>query len=294
MRTLRSFISQAARYGALGLLCTLAACSDTEPLENAVDNSGTGKIELANGIFSQKDGTWLYPEAVRFHWASFSHLNAYGQNQVVLSHNSEGFISGFYRLKENNLPNTEYAKAYTFDYLESLEKVRMTDYTYEGEPETQFIFNIGPNGFANTAQETYLGDGEQSIWKFDYDAEGHLLRANDGDILTCYYDADGNLVRFTIDDGETTETGTLTYSNTPNQIRYMLFSDSQVPNSSLVPWFHPVLQYAYYAGLLGKPSPNLPATLHIDYGEKGYSPVDYRITFENDIEGYPTVRYTEY
>lgn len=231
---------------ALAAVC-LVSCTEGGAFEvDAVDNSGSGTVDPAHVIAA-------YPAVQAFYQFENCKFD-----------------------EEGRLLNLG---MFTFEYSGS--KVLMTE-RMQSEPyyEYYYLFSIGANGFANTCVKTSNEDSERYVMKFYYDSEGHLVKINDsGEVCSMEY-KNGNLVRYYDEAYEQEET--LTYTDKPNDVCYMPYDNSpgSFPSSYGV-----AFDAAYYAGLVGIPSKNLPATHYIDY--KGqYDNVMYVFRYWYDDFGY--------
>lgn len=142
------------------------------------------------------------------------------------------------------------------------------------------VFYIGENGFANKCVS--YENGSKSVYRFGYDKDGYLVGVIDdsGDQIIMEYEQ-GNLIRaiYINNCGETDEQCEYTYSNVSNvNFGYMPYYGFHSQNSLglslgepfLFEIVYPQMQYAYLAGLIGKPVKMLPdmAVQTNNYGTK--------------------------
>ncbi|MDE6199777.1 MAG: DUF4595 domain-containing protein, partial [Muribaculaceae bacterium] len=154
----------------------------------------------------------------------------------------------------------------TFEYgtfsratqFNALMKIRDKDYPTDG---SDFYMQLNGNGFVTYAEQVYL-DTEDGVdtWKFEYNADGQLTRlqrSEGGDDFTITY-TNGDITKVVQDqtDGDHREYA-ISYTNTENanvvanKGNLMLFDDFfQIDMDEM--------GIAYFAGLLGKSTKNLP------------------------------------
>lgn len=239
-----------------------AGCSDDADVDG-VDNSGQGEVAASHVVVAQ-------PQS-----------RAYFEKRLdgTFEFNDEGLLTSI--KGEDGRPEV------TYEYLpgtkagESL--VRMVVYEGTGPNDvTVCDLNIGRNGFANSGLILYAPDGSVDYMHMTYDADGHLVRVNyGGDECVMKYDANGNLVRMT-DYANGEDEYQISYDNTkPNNIGYMIYFWSLTGFSGNT---YREVAYAYYAGLVGVPSANLPSAAHVDYHGR-YSDSDYLVEYEYDDTG---------
>ncbi len=156
-----------------------------------------------------------------------------------------------------------------------------------GNDRHQFNLRIGDHGFVDYAEETEYDNGkaeETQYWWFSYSDDGHLtsIDRTDEDSQSVKFEyKDGNITRVTVTsrDGEDIET-TVSYGSAPtaNLGAIMLFDD--VFNTDL-----DEIQFAYYAGLLGKGTASLPVAAQQRTGKYTQN-VSFAWNIDNN--GYPT------
>lgn len=244
-------------FGAAVAAVCLVSCTEGGAFEvDAVDNSGSGTVDPAHVI------------------AAYPAVQAFEQR---------GGANNFYEFDDaGHLLKIGYKDSdYKITFQYSGSKVFMTEHM-QSEPdyESYYLFSIGANGFANTCVQTNNENSERYVMKFYYDSEGHLVKINDsGEVCSMEY-KNGNLVRYYDEAYDQEET--LTYTDKPNDVCYMPYDNSpgSFPSS-----YGMSFNAAYYAGLVGIPSKNLPATHYIDY--KGqYDNVMYVFRYWYDDFGY--------
>lgn len=175
----------------------------------------------------------------------------------------------FYNDKDQLEKVVEDYATVTFDYSNlSSKKVRMKC----GE---KYIIDMTLNnkGFVESCIQNY-NDGDKETWKFNYNTDGqmtYIFRSEGNDEETQMTYSNGNLVKTyrPYDEPDNLET-IITYSSTDNMGSIMFFDKIFGIDID-------EMKYAYYAGLLGKATKQLPATSN---GSK--------INWEINSEGYPT------
>ncbi|MDE6346611.1 MAG: DUF4595 domain-containing protein [Muribaculaceae bacterium] len=165
----------------------------------------------------------------------------------------------------------------TFEYgtfsratqFNALMKIRDKDYPTDG---SDFYMQLNGNGFVTYAEQVYL-DAEDGVdtWKFEYNADGQLTRlqrSEGGDDFTITY-TNGDITKVVQveEDGDRRE-NTFVYTNAENakavanKGNIMLFDD----------FFHidmDEMGIAYFAGMLGKSTKNLPMGYSVKAVEGG-------------------------
>ncbi|MBR5634326.1 MAG: DUF4595 domain-containing protein [Prevotella sp.] len=162
----------------------------------------------------------------------------------------------------------------TFQYKEAA--ARSTDPDVVMTIGGRYVLNLylDKNGFVRHCKEYYLGESErEDTWDFTYNSDGQLLtmlRSEGGNEKTTIKYQDGNIVETaTVEADEPEESSShkvyYTSTNTPSPIEnkgcIMLFDRTFGIDMD-------EMEYAYYAGLLGKATKNLPIRL---VNNKGYS-----------------------
>ncbi len=171
---------------------------------------------------------------------------------------------------------------YRDEYLDALgastDMVEMKLCNIDGTAHTMCSFNIGRNGYAKNATETYLGTGKSCIWRFSYDKHGYLTSLEAGSDMCRFKYVDGNLME---------------YTNYVDENEDLYFTYSSMSSHGYMPYFHapgfiegdfgPILPMAYLAGLAGKPSNNLPMICDREsfLGDYAYS-YEYKYIFNNE------------
>lgn len=175
----------------------------------------------------------------------------------------------------------EFTRAESFD-------AKMTIAYEDGDKYTAYL-KLNKQGFITYALEewsySYNENTDTETREFEYDAEGHMISAKSEDETYSLTYTDGNLamVKEVEHDGDWTET-TFFYTDetvkTPieNKGCIMLLDDWRVDLDQL--------EVAYYAGLLGKATKNLP----LGFNEKEHSGETYKRVFhwEFNNNGFPT------
>lgn len=221
---------------ALALCLNLSACSDDENEPEKDYDSGF------------VDPSTVFPEA----------RPKYVEG-AAMTYNSEGLLTKI---------STDGGTEVTFEYhnvtrtVNPQRFVRMNVvYGYENET---YIFDMELNeqGFVSYCEETEP-DGNLETWDFGYTADGHLnymKRSEGGNEVTNITYANGNIVK-----------ASMVSEEEPNRVSvYTLFYTSDevtepVENKGSIMLFDELfnidmdeMKYAYYAGLLGKATKNLP------------------------------------
>ena len=246
----------------------LAACGDDdEPNGNGGGKELTSVVNPANvftgGLPKSAEGATLY-------------------------YNDKGLLT---RMSVGN------AKEVTFEYNNGTRlaapqnTVRMTIVDSEYDERIVFDMEINAQGFVKHCTETE-GDGDVETWDFEYTTDGHLnymKRSEGGTEITTITYQEGDIVHVGIvSEGEAWEAS--------RDVKYTSGDvASPMPNKGCVMLFDETfgvdmdeMKYAYYAGLLGKATKNLPIEL-IDHGMTGTG-YDYVSTFKWTLnqDGLPT------
>lgn len=168
----------------------------------------------------------------------------------------------------------ENGKEVTFEYNNGTRlaapqnAVRMTIVDSEYDERIVFDMEINAQGFVKHCTETE-GDGDVETWGFEYTTDGHLnymKRSEGGNEITTITYQEGDIVHVGIvSEGEAWEAS--------RDVKYTSGDvASPMPNKGCVMLFDNTfgvdmdeMKYAYYAGLLGKATKNLPIEL-IDHG----------------------------
>lgn len=245
-----------------------AACSDDD------DNNNNGN----SGISPQNVFTNGMPRQVA---------------DMKITQNEQGFVT---KIETDNITATfEYPNALTKAGIANQSvKMTITEDT-GGEQEETFIFNmeIGSDGFVKHCSEIEE-DGDRELWDFGYTTEGNLnymKRSEGGNEITTITYTDGNI----------TKTSTISEDAPGASSEYNIYYTSDeiktpLENKGCLMLFDATfgidmdeMEFAYYAGLLGKATKNLP----IRYTSKS---TISGIVFEDTIyfswtsnaNGYPT------
>ena len=155
----------------------------------------------------------------------------------------------------------------------SIENGKEVTFEYNNEYDERIVFDmeINAQGFVKHCTETE-GDGDVETWGFEYTTDGHLnymKRSEGGNEITTITYQEGDIVHVGIvSEGEAWEAS--------RDVKYTSGDvASPMPNKGCVMLFDNTLgvdmdemKYAYYAGLLGKATKNLPIEL-IDHGMTG-------------------------
>lgn len=231
-------MNQLIKLASLGLVASsmfMVSCSDDDgpkgPVEPSVDNV------FSQGLPASVDG------------ATFT-TNEKGQLTKI----TDG----------NDVITFEYGTFSRATQFNALMKVRDSEYPQEG---SDFYMQLNDKGFVTYAVQVYLDGSDDDTWKFEYNSDGQLtrLQRSEGgdDFKITYVNGDITKVAQDEEDGDHREY-TFSYVNTEfktpvaNKANLMVFDD----------FFHidmDEMGVAYYAGLLGKSTKNLP----MGYDEKG-------------------------
>lgn len=180
---------------------------------------------------------------------------------AALSYNEDGLLT--------SITSSTGAKV-TFDYLAGSranaqpERVRMTVVGSEYGDKVVFDMQVAPNGCVTYCEETE-DDGEKETWRFNYNSEGNLIgmiRSEGGNETTTITYQDGDIVSTKTVSEMDRETSEYTVAYTSQEVTtplankgcVMLFDDTFGVDMD-------EMQYAYYAGMLGKPTKHLPVML---------------------------------
>ena len=242
-----------SRFARMALLAVvvcmgLAACGDDDdPNGNEGGKEPTSVVNPANvftgGLPKSAEGATLY-------------------------YNDEGLLAKM---------SIENGKEVTFEYNNGTRLaapqngVRMTIVDSEYGETIVFDMEINAQGFVKHCTEKE-DDGDVDTWDFDYTTDGHLnymKRSEGGNEITTITYQEGDIVHVGIvSEGEAWEasrdvkyTSGDVASPIPNKGCIMLFDDTFGVDMD-------EMKYAYYAGLLGKATKNLPMEL-IDHGMTG-------------------------
>ncbi len=167
----------------------------------------------------------------------------------------------------------------------ALMKVRDTSYTDEGY---DFYMQLSAQGFVTYALEVYVDPEEgEDTWKFEYNADGQLTRlqrSESNDDFKITY-TNGDITRVVQDDEDGNHSDyTFSYTNSEfksvvaNKGNVMLFDDFFCVDMD-------EMGLAYFAGLLGKSTKNLPMgyTAKRTVGDSEYTDTyEFHWTFNSD------------
>lgn len=195
---------------------------------------------------------------------------------------------------------TEYGERLTFIYGSGLvSRATNPERTIQVVGE-DFIFNmeVGDNGFVRYCEEVYLddcdydgdkdGEAEMDTWEFGYNSDGQLnymKRSEGGNEVTNITYQNGNIVKVSMrseEDGEGCDYS-IGYTSDEHPVAIenkgclMLFDETLGIDMDEM-W------YVYYAGLLGKPTKNLPVSLTDIDSEK---PETETFSWQLNSAGYP-------
>lgn len=195
-----------------------------------------------------------------------------------------------------------FSKATEFN---ALMKIRDTDYPEDG---SDIYMQLNSDGFVTYALQVYL-DSEDSddTWHFEYNADGQLTslkRSEGGDTYKITY-SNGDITKVYHDEEEDGYHSECTFSYTNSEFK------TAIPNKGNIMLFDEFFSVdmdemgiAYFAGLLGKSTKNLPMSCIEKYYEGDYSDTYteiYRWTFNAnnlptkfwyDGQGYTTVSFS--
>lgn len=161
--------------------------------------------------------------------------------------------------------------------------VRMTIYD-DGELFATYDFVLNQSGFATSCTETFNDDGFVQKWKFGYNSDGQLnymTYTEGGAVSTNITYQNGNVVKtktVSEEDPQDCYNYTIAYTDTINKGCVMLFEEILGVDLD-------EMEYAYYAGLLGRATKNLPrsSVYHSDYLDDDYSKETYVWTLNDSI-----------
>lgn len=187
----------------------------------------------------------------------------------------------------------------TFEYSSKLKStadnniiiMRYIDLNYPEESYTVDM-KIGNNGFVSSAIQTYA-DNSSETWEFKYNSDNQLnyMKRSEGDneVTTITY-AGGNITNVKME-GDDKEEGIYTSSITYTSDKY----PAGIENKGCIMLFDMTfgidldeMDYAYYAGLLGRATKKLPLKMTDGYvGEPEYDST-YIFDWTLNEKGYPT------
>lgn len=189
------------------------------------------------------------------------------------------------------ISNTE--EAVTFNYMTDTQSadphVRMT-ITYPQYPQDGSLYIdmvIGKNGYVKSAIETYEKNSDIDTWTFNYNNEGYLSymkRSEGGNEVTNITYENGNIVKVTMisETDDSPLNAHISYDPMPieNKGCIMLFDTTFGIDMD-------EMKYAYWGGLLGKATRNLPTSFNDSDEIRTFA-------WELSDEGYPlSMKYKE-
>lgn len=260
-------------FVAITLSMTFSSCSNDNADENkASNNNEVNPSNVFTGDRIQKAGTMAF---------------TYDKDGFVTSINDDG----------SNV---------TFQYVAATrsgrqcKEVIITIPGDDAEPSYTITCQIGNNGFISSG----IDSSDHDTWAFEYDGDGHLIkmvRSEGNNTVSTMTYKDGDIVSSTeIDDDDIAaekkgSNATISYTSanyaTPIENKGGVMEFDEMFNVDM-----DEMSYAYYAGLLGKPTKHLPLACNRTYdsaeGETGDELLAMVWTFNK--EGYPTqLKYTE-
>lgn len=206
---------------------------------------------------------------------------------ATITKNAKGQVTAI--VTEDDKVTFEYKDVATRAMVTSAPKVVMT--VERSEEKLVYNLYLDNDGFVKHCNETetYKGANPQNeTWDFTYNGDGQLLtmlRSEGGNEKTTVKYSNGNIVEVsTVSAGEPDESSTYKISYTSKSI------SSPIANKGCLMVFDGTfgidmdeMEYAYYAGLLGKATKNLPVSC-VD--EDGYESI---FTWTINVQGYPTL-----
>lgn len=157
-----------------------------------------------------------------------------------------------------------------------------------------FRLRVNNAGFIEHCYETeydeYDGELYEQTWDFEYNAAGQLskMKRSEGDneVTVVTYNGDGDIVKVSVTDDESTEpyVSTISYGTTPNVNKGGIMLFDQCFNIDM-----DEMSVMYFAGLLGKSTTHLPTECNELEGEYSYRST---FTWELNADGLP-VKLTE-
>lgn len=161
------------------------------------------------------------------------------------------------------------------------EIVKMT--VDEGEDgKNIFLMTLNEQGYVSHCDQTE-DDGNKEAWDFQYNTDGQLTymkRSENENRITRVIYENGNAVKAINEyqePKESNDTTVVTFSDIPNKGCIMLFDATLGIDMD-------EMEVAYFAGLLGKPTKNLPASSM----DLGYTPDKETFTWTLNGNGLPT------
>jgi YD repeat-containing protein len=255
MKTLRMFATTLMMV----VLCVgFASCSSDDDKD---DNNGNGTVNPSNVFTGERA-------------KSFSGMD--------MTYNADGLLT---EIKSADAKVTfEYHGVTRAVNQEHYVKMTVADQEYKDEI---YVFNMELNeqGFVKHCDEIEP-DGDAETWDFTYTAEGNLTsmkRSEGGNETTTITYKDGNVTKTSTVSEDDDDNYEYTISYTSDKV------SKAIENKGCIMLFDQTLgvdmdemEYAYYAGLLGKATKNLPVKC-VD--EEGYAS---EFTWPLNDKGYPT------
>lgn len=142
-------------------------------------------------------------------------------------------------------------------------QVMLTQYDKSNPNEKSVIYmQLNAQGYASRILETYSDSNETDSFEFGYNADGQLtsMKRSEGDneVTTITY-TNGNITKVSVKDDESTTPDVTEFSYTSAKVT------TPIVNKGGIMFFDSVfdvdldeMEIAYYAGLLGKATKNLP------------------------------------
>lgn len=236
--------------------CGLTACSDDD--DN--DDNGGGNGSAAN----------VKPESV------FTAGLPTSIDGAAITTNSQGQVTSI------TYSETFYKESYKFIYEPVNFKGKKYDATVEftetygraDEPTYRFYVRLNKQGFVTYAYQEYVGEDDSDEWWFTYNKDGQLnsVKRSESAMETTITYTDSNITKVSTierdDDDTTPDVVTISYINGANT--------TPIPNKGGIMLFDATFdvdldefEAIYYAGMLGKPTKNLPL-VQTDVTDAGY------------------------
>ena len=236
--------------------------------------SGGGTSDGGAGGFTP--GKFMGPKRV-FGDNLLSSFGEENNSNWYLTYNSDGFVT---KIKRESFFNNQLEAVREYEVSYSDKQVTINRTRSGSERIRQYVITIGVNGFAESCTMGYLDSDNKDVYKFEYDTEGHLLKATDeddkpgGGIFTWQ---NGNIISQTAI-GDSEGSCSYTYTDISNVAGLQITAYI----GSMDDLYLPEL---FYMGLLGKSTANLVKSY-------SYSDGSYTRTGENvwtlDDAGRPT------
>lgn len=261
---------------------SLASCGGDDDNDGGGGNTWNGKVNISN-VFTGKK-----PKAL---------------DGKIATYDSDGLLVS---LTNNESPEEDDSDPrhvdITFEYGSDTRatadnNIRM-NYFWDKELESYFDMKINGKGFVEYCRQTYTDEGGYYSWYFDYDDDGYLTH------IKCMVNdlTEEEHIYITWEGGNIVNTRhTYNYENTNRvaafTVSYLTDDNTVIENKGCIMLFDQTfginmddmeqMMWAYYAGLLGKPTKNLPCAL---YKSDNYSRSESRyFSWTLDSDGYPTI-----